>query len=260
MNLRLDGKRAVVAAASKGLGFAIADGLAAEGCTLAICSRDREGIEAAATSIRDRHGVEVVATPVDVAHDEQVKRWVDDAAERWAGLDLVVQNGGGPPAARFDSTLTDSWDDAYRLVLRSALSLASSARPHLAPGGSVLFNTSVSVREPLAGLSLSTVFRAGVAALSKLLADEWAADGIRVNQLIPGRIETDRVIYFDEFNAEQRGVSVDEIREEGFSTIPLHRYGTAEEYAAAAVFLLSDAASYITGASLQVDGGVLRGI
>jgi 3-oxoacyl-[acyl-carrier protein] reductase len=260
VELGLDGKRALVAAASKGLGYSIADALAAEGCVLSICSRDRDSIESAASSIRDRHGVAVVAASVDVADDGQVRSWVEDTAERWAGLDLIVHNGGGPPAATFDSTSAESWDDAYRLVLRSALGLASSAKPHLARGGSVLFNTSISVKEPLAALSLSTVFRAGVAALSKLLADEWARDEIRVNQLIPGRIETDRVVYFDEYNARQRGVSVDEIREEGFSTIPLRRYGTPEEYAAAAVFLLSDAASYVTGASLQVDGGVLRGI
>jgi 3-oxoacyl-[acyl-carrier protein] reductase len=260
MDLNLANKRVLVAAASKGLGFAIADALAAEGCVLAVCSRDDASINQAADKIRKRHSVEVVADVVDVSDEDQLRAWVDNSAKTMGGLDIAIHNGGGPSGAIFDQTTPEQWDGAYRLVLRSALTFASAARPHLGGGSAVLFNTSISVREPLAGLALSTVFRAGVAALSKLLADEWAADGIRVNQLIPGRIQTDRVLYFDQHRATELGVSIDEVRSESSAKIPLNRYGTAEEYAAAAVFLVSDAASYITGASLQVDGGVLRGI
>ncbi|MGI9586347.1 MAG: SDR family oxidoreductase [Acidimicrobiia bacterium] len=260
MELGLRGKRAVVAAASKGLGFAIADSLAAEGCAISICSRDEDRINDAANRIREAHGAEVHASVVDIAEGDQITEWIDASAHRWGGIDLVVANGGGPRAASFGELDQDDWDRSYQLVLRSALTIATAAKPHLGPGASVLYNTSVSVREPLRALALSTVFRAGVTALSKLLADEWARDGIRVNHLIPGRILTDRVIDLDGYLADVRGVSVEDVQAAYSESIPLGRYGSPDEYAAAAVFLLSDAASYITGASLQVDGGVLRAI
>ena len=156
--------------------------------------------------------------------------------------------------------MDDDFDTAYRLLVRSSLIAASTARPHLSSGASVLFMTSTSVREPLAALSLSTIFRGSISSLAKLLADEWAAAGIRVNHLIPGRIGTERIEELDGYLAEQRGVTVDDVRAQYEDAIPLGRYGNPDEYAAAAVFLLSDAASYITGASLQVDGGFLREI
>lgn len=260
METGLSGKRALVAAASKGLGFAIADGLAAEGCRLAICSRDDGRIADAAERLKAKHDVEVVPSAVDINDEESLSQWITGSAERFGGLDLVVPNGGGPRAATFGETQPEDWDAGYQLVLRSALTTAYAAKPHLSRGSSILFMTSISVKEPLGALALSTIFRAGVRSLSKLLADEWAGDGIRVNHLIPGRIQTERVIDLDGYLAEQRGVPVEEIRATYEAGIPLHRYGTPEEYAAAAVFLLSDLASYITGASLQVDGGVLRAI
>lgn len=260
MDLGLDGKRAVVAAASKGLGFSIADALASEGCRVAICSRDEGRVSDAAARIRSVHQTEVHASVVDIADADQLRAWIDAMGSRWGGLDLIVPNGGGPKAAVFDELDEADWDKAYDLVLRSAFVAASSAKPHLGPGGAVLFNTSISVREPLSALALSTIFRAGVASLSKLLADDWAPDGIRVNHLIPGRIITERVAELDGYLAQQRGVSVEEVRAGYETAIPMGRYGTPSEYAQAAVFLLSDAASYITGASLQVDGGVLRAI
>jgi len=260
VDLGLRGKRAVVAASSKGLGFAIADALAAEGCRLAICSRDGERIDEAAERIRARHGAEVHTAVVDVSESEQIRHWMDWSAERWDGLDLVVPNAGGPRAATFGDLDESDWDSAYRLLLRSALASAAYARPHLGSGASILFMTSISARQPLGALALSTVFRGGVAALAKLLADEWAGDEIRVNHLIPGRILTERVAELDAFLAERRGVSVEVVRAGQEASIPLGRYGHPAEYASAAVFLLSDAAAYITGASLQVDGGVLRAI
>lgn len=260
MNLGLDGKRALVAAASKGLGFAIANALANEGCVLSICSRDERRINDAADRIRSTHGVEVHPEVVDITDHAALSSWINTSAERWDGLDLVVPNGGGPKAASFSETTASDWDRSYELILKSALVTAATARPHLQGGSSVLFMTSISVREPLAALAMSTVFRAGVTSLAKLLADEWAADGIRVNHLIPGRIQTERVLDLDGYLAEQQEVSIETVRAGYEAAIPMKRYGSAEEYANAAVFLLSDAASYITGASLQVDGGVLRAI
>lgn len=227
---------------------------------LSICSRNESRIEDAADRIRSTHNVEVHSAVVDITVQDELRDWIDTSAERWDGLDLVVPNGGGPKAASFSETGPADWDTSYELILKSALVTAATARHYLQSGSSVLFMTSISVREPLAALAMSTVFRAGVTSLAKLLADEWAADGIRVNHLIPGRIETERVIDLDGYLAEQQGVPIETIRAGYEAAIPMKRYGSAEEYAAAAVFLLSDAASYITGASLQVDGGVLRAI
>jgi 3-oxoacyl-[acyl-carrier protein] reductase len=260
MYLGLAGKRAAVAAASSGLGFAIAAALANEGCRVAICSRDPGRVAAAARSISDASGTAVDASVCDVSAPGESTEWIDSVASRWGGLDILVPNAGGPSPGRFAEMAPEQWDAAYRLTLRSALEAAHAAHPHLQPGSAVLFSTSASVREPVGTLVLSTVFRAGVAALAKTLADEWAADHIRVNHLIPGRIATERVAALDEDAAERRGVTASEVRAGYERVIPIGRYGQPDEFAAAAVFLLSDAASYITGATLQVDGGMLRQI
>jgi 3-oxoacyl-[acyl-carrier protein] reductase len=250
----------LVAAASQGLGRAIAAELAREGCLVTIGSRDAERVNGAATAIADHTGATVRALVCDVDVEESVRRFVDDAAELMGGIDLVVPNAGGPPYGEFADLDADQWDDAYRLVLGSAVSFARHAHPHLGRGSAVLFMTSTSVREPIGTLLLSTVFRSGVAALAKALANEWAPEGIRVNHLIPGRIFTERVQALDEEAARRRGVPVSEARRASETAIPLGRYGEPEEYAKAAAFLLSDAAGYITGATLQVDGGMLRGV
>lgn len=260
MELGLNGKRAAVAAASSGLGLAIARALAAEGCRVAICSRRRERIEAAAQALRQDTGAEVSAAVVDVTEPGATAAWLDRVAARWGGLDLLVPNAGGPPPGRFADSTPEDWDAAYRLTLRSALEAAYAGRRHLGRGGSLLFLTGPVVRQPSPRLVLSGIMRSGVSALAKILSDEWAADGIRVNHLIPGRIATERVAELDEETARQAGVTVPEARARSAAAIPLGRYGDAEEFAAAAVFLLSDAASYMTGATLAVDGGMIRSL
>jgi 3-oxoacyl-[acyl-carrier protein] reductase len=260
MELSLAGKRAAVGASSTGMGFAIARALAAEGCRVAMCSHSRERIETAAASVRDETGAEVVPAVVDFAEAGATTAWLDSVATRWGGLDLVVPNSGGPAPGRFADGKPEDWDVAYRLTLRSALEAAYAARPHLGRGSAMLFMTGPVARQPLGMLVLSGVMRGGVSFLAKALSDEWAPDGIRVNHLIPGRILTDRVTVLEEANARRRGLSVIEVRTADEVAIPLRRSGSPEELAAAAVFLLSDAASYITGATLQVDGGMVRAI
>jgi 3-oxoacyl-[acyl-carrier protein] reductase len=260
MELGLTGKRAIVAAASRGLGAAVARSLAEEGCVVEISSRSLENARSTARSIAAVTGASVTAAQVDVADGDAVQAWVADAAATMGGLDIVIPNAGGPPSAFFDGTSPEDWDAAYALTLRSAMAFARAARPHLHRGSSMLYLTSTSVREPIGALAMSTVFRAGVASLAKLLANDWAADGIRVNHLIPGRIATERLDELDGAAAQRSGSTTDAVRAANERAIPLGRYGDTDEFAAAATFLVSDAASYITGATLQVDGGALNSV
>jgi 3-oxoacyl-[acyl-carrier protein] reductase len=260
MDLGLGGNVAMVAAASRGLGAAIARILAEEGCTVEICSRSLDRVDHTAKVIATNTGQTVIGSVVDVTDADAIHEWVDVVAERHGHLDIVIPNAGGPPAGSFADTVPSDWDAGYALTLRSAMTFAHAAKPHLAEGASMLYLTSSSVREPISTLALSNVFRAGVAALAKTLASDWAGDGIRVNQLIPGRIATERLDELDAYVAHGRGETIGQVRTRVKAGIPLGRYGAPEEFANAAVFLVSPAASFITGATLAVDGGALRSV
>src|SRR5581483_4186933 len=262
MKLGLTNKVAMVAGASRGLGFAVARALAREGVKISLSSRSREAALAAAQAIRSETAADVFAVAADVRSGEALADWHRQTVERFGGLDLLYTNSGGPPPGpilKFDDA---AWQGAFELLLLSAIRMIRLAVPSMIArgGGSILLPTSSAVREPIGNLSLSSVMRTSVSSLSKTLATELAPHKIRVNQIIPGRISTDRVREIDEENARRAGISVAEQQKRIFATIPMSRYGDPDEFAAAAVFLLSDAASYITGASLQVDGGLLRGI
>ena len=260
MDLELGGKRTLVAAASRGLGAAIAHALSEEGCIVEICSRSLAEVSSTAASIVAQTGGNVSASEVDVSDGDAIRRWVDDAASRLGGIDIVIPNAGGPPQAAFDDTTPESWDAAYALTLRSAMMFARASRPHMTRGGSMLYLTSMSAKVPISQLSLSGVFRSGVSALAKTLSADWAGAGIRVNHLIPGKIATDRLIQLDEATASRHGISFPEARANSEASIPLGRYGEPNEFASAAAFLVSPRASYITGATLQVDGGAITSI
>ena len=262
MDLGLKGKVALVAGASKGLGFAVARALAAEGASVSISSRDERAIADAAARIERDTGARVMSLAVDVRDKGAIERWIAQSGDALGGVDALMTNSGGPPAGAAISFDDQAWQDAADLLLFSTLRMIRVAVPLMERqgGGAILVSTSSSVKEPIPNLGLSTVLRASVSALAKTLALELAEKRIRVNQIIPGRIDTDRVRQLDEINAKKQGVSADAAKARAVAAIPLGRYGEAEEFGRVGAFLLSDAASYMTGATVQVDGGQIRSV
>jgi 3-oxoacyl-[acyl-carrier protein] reductase len=258
MNLGLTGKVAMVAGASRGLGFAVAQALAGEGALVSIASRDEASIKSAASRI----GEPALAAAVDVRSPDAIHRWAEATIEKFGGVDLLFTNAGGPPAGEALSFEDSAWQDAANLLLFSTLRMVRAVVPSMKArgGGAILVSTSSSVKEPIPNLGLSTVLRASVSALAKTLALELAPARIRVNQIIPGRIDTDRVRSLDEGNAKRQGISAAEAKQKSLGTIPLGRYGEPQEFGRVAAFLLSDAAAYMTGATVQVDGGLVRSV
>lgn len=260
MDLGLRDKVALVAAASKGLGFGVARALAREGAKVSICSRDGAGAQAAAEKLGAETGSEVIATACDVQRPEQVQAWIDKTVARWGRIDALLVNGGGPPTGRFVEFSDEQWQMAFDMMIMVAVRLIRGVLPHMKSGGAILTITSSSWIEPIPGLILSTVMRAGISAMVKMLADEFAPDGIRINNLVPGRIDTDRVMQLDQTTAAKTGKPFEQVRAESVARIPMKRLGTIDEFGAAGAFLLSPAASYITGAVLRVDGGNMRSV
>ncbi len=262
MDLGLKGKVAMVAGASRGLGFAIARELAREGARVSLASRDAPAIASAAEKIHEETGAEALGVAADLRSLDALTGWHRATLEKFGGVDLLVTNSGGPPAGTFDNFDDAAWQKAFDLLVMSVLRMIRLAAPSMTArgGGSILVLTSSSVKEPVPNLILSNVLRPSVTALAKSLANEFAGRKIRVNHLLPGRIATDRLKELDEINSKKAGIAIEEHQRRLRATIPLGRYGQPEEFARAAVFLLSDAGSYITGASLQVDGGLIRSV
>ena len=262
MNLGLEGKRAIVTAASAGLGYAVAEALALEGANVAICSRDEGRAQAAAEAITRAGAGTAHGFAADVSDAASLERFFGEATDRLGGLDILVCNAGGPPPGGFDALDEAKWDLAYGLTLQSVVRSVRLALPELrrAGGGAILTLASSSVKSPVPNLLLSNVFRPAVHGLCKSLSLELAQDRIRVNVLSPGRIHTERLEQLDEANAQKRGVSKEQVREESISAIPLGRLGDPREFGNVGAFLCSEAASYVTGSHILVDGGLVKSL
>jgi 3-oxoacyl-[acyl-carrier protein] reductase len=262
MDFGLQNRVAIVAASSQGLGKAAALGLAREGAKLALCARREAELHAAAEEIRGATGVEIMAVPVDVTVPEQVRAFVSAVAERFGRVDICVANAGGPPSKLFAETSLDDWRAAAELNLISTVSFAGAALPLMQQQrwGRFLAVTSVAVKQPLDGLVLSNSVRAAVSGLVKSLANEYGPYNVLVNNVCPGYTATDRLIGLAEKTAAREGVTPQAVQERWAAQTPLRRLGLPEEFANLVVFLASERAGYITGSSIAVDGGLVRGL
>ena len=261
MDLKLKGLRAFVAGSSKGLGYATALALAREGCRPVINGRDQARVSAAAAKISADTGIKALALVGDLTDPDVPFRLVNEAARLLGGLDILITNAGGPPSGAFETMEEADWQKAVDLSLMSHVRLIKAALPYLRKSkvASVLTVTSYSVKQPIPNLVLSNSIRAATVGLTKSLALELGQDGIRFNSILPAWTDTERVIELMSFRAKQNRTSVKKEIALQSKDSPLGRMGTPEEFANAAVFLVSPVASYITGAMLAVDGGMVKG-
>ena len=261
MNLGLKGKKAFVGGSSRGLGFATARILAEEGCQIVLNGRDSEKLEKAAAKIASDTGEKASYVVGDAADPDQPKKLIQEAVEILGGLDLLVTNTGGPPAGKFESFDEKTWQRAIDLAFMSHVRIINNALPYLKESShaSVVTVTSYSVKQPIPNLVLSNSIRSATIGLTKSLALELGSDGIRFNSILPGWTKTERVLEIMQHRAEVNKSTVEEEIKKIAAASPLGRMGTPDEIARAAVFLLSPAASYITGVMLTVDGGMYKG-
>src|SRR5688500_3646975 len=264
MDLGLSGKTALVAAASKGLGRAIAEEFAREGTKVAMCSREESAITRAAEEIQRKTGNKnILPIAADLSTLEGCEVFIDSALGAYGALDILIVNAGGPPPGRFDDLDDAAWHKAVDLTLFSAVRLTRLALPHMRKqkSGSIVYSTSTSVRQPTQYLNLilSNAIRAAVHGMLKTLSADVAKEGIRVNAVQPGRIATDRLVQRDTGTAKRLNATPEAVPQSDEETpIPMGRYGDPAECASAVVLLAAPKASDITGVSLQVDGGMLK--
>ena len=262
MDLQLNDKRAFIAGSSRGLGYATALLLAQEGCKVVLNGRDAEKVKDAAETIAQETRTPAYGVAGDVSDASMAETLIKFAVEAMGGLDILITNAGGPPAGSFEIFDEETWKQAVDASLMSHVRLIRAALPHLrkSDAASVLTMTSYTVKQPAPNLVLSNSVRAATAGLTKSLAVELGKDGIRFNSILPGWTLTERVENLMQFRAENNKTTLDEEKAKQITEIPLGRMGQPEEFARAAVFLVSPAASFITGVMLNVDGGIVKGL
>jgi 3-oxoacyl-[acyl-carrier protein] reductase len=262
MDLGLRDKVALVAASSRGLGRAVAEELAAEGMRLVICSRREDAIRAAAAAIAEQHNVDIIPVAADLTVAGGAERVTRAGIERFSRIDVLVTNAGGPPAGPFESHDEQAWRAAIALNLESVIALIRGVLPGMKERmwGRIINVTSIAVKQPVNNLILSNSVRAAVTGMARTLANEVAQHGITVNNVLPGYTRTERVEELAEYTAKQKGMSVEQARAVWEQEIPMRRLGEPREFAALVAFLASERASYITGASITVDGGWVKSL
>ncbi|MFN8383690.1 MAG: SDR family oxidoreductase [Anaerolineales bacterium] len=260
MDLKLKDKRALVTGSSRGLGYATALALAKEGCKVAINGRDEAKIKAVAEKLSKETGTQVIGLAGDVGLPDVPEKLIRQTAEAFGGLDILVTNAGGPTPGSIDSLDEAAWQKGIDLCLMAHVRLIKSALPYLrkSDAASILTVTSLSVKQPIANLLISNSVRAGTVGLTKSLALELGKDGIRVNSILPSWTETERITELLTARAKANNSTVEEEAKRQAAESPFGRMGKPEEFANAAVFLVSPAASYITGVMLSVDGGMYK--
>jgi len=262
VDLGLKGKAAAVAASSRGLGRASARALALEGASVAMCGRDSGRVREAADEIAQETGAPTLAVVADVAVADDCRRFVDEAAEGFGRLDILVTNTGGPKPGAFDAVDDARWEEAFRTTLANVFHLVRAAVPHMRRNrwGRIVNVASLSAKQPIDGLLLSNVFRPAIVGLAKTLANELGPDGILVNTVCPGYTRTDRLQEVTEARARAAGTTPERVLADLARSVPLGRIAEPEEFAAVVAFLCSEPASFLTGLTLAVDGGACKGL
>ena len=264
MDLGLDGRSAFIAGASSGLGLAAAVALAREGCHVSICSRDQSRIKAAAAEVAHQAGVphdHILPLVCDVTDEVNIRTALSRTVRQFGGLNILITNAGGPPTGFIDDFDAKGWRQGLELNLMSTINLCRLALPHLRKAAQtdnharILMITSIAAKQPIGSLYLSNTARAGVQGFAKTLSEEVGADGITVNTLMPGFTRTDRLQHLVEDLMQRQGKTADEVEAGWAAGTSLRRLGEPQEFAAAATFLASRSAAYITGIALPIDGG-----
>jgi len=262
MDLELKGKVAIVGGASKGLGRACAQVLAEEGCKLAICSRSQADLDKAAGEIRASTGAEVLVIAGDLDRHDTIRGLIATTAERYGRIDILVNNSGGPPLAQAHAATEEQWTIAVQRSLLFFSRMSREALPHLkrTGAGRIVNILASTVYQPIPNLALSGATRMGVVAFAKSLADEVGRDGILINNVCPGSILTERMLSNVKARAQQKGIALEQALAERAEETAVGRIGEPKEFAHIVAFLASSKASYITGTTLRIDGGLVRSV
>ncbi|NTV76309.1 MAG: SDR family oxidoreductase [Holophaga sp.] len=257
MELGITGRVAMVAAASKGLGKAAAAALVKEGCRVSICGRDQAALEAARAEL----GGSVLAVPCDVTNPTEIEDWFKATLAAFGQVDILVTNTGGPPAATFLDLTEAQWESGVQSTLLNVVRMSRLVLPGMRERkwGRIVHITSLVAKQPAPLLTISSTLRAGLSALTKTMATEFGPDNVLVNALLPGHVMTDRQLHLAEVRSQKDGTTVEEYFEKANASIPVRRLGRPEEIGDVIAFLCSDRASYLTGSSIQVDGGIIQG-